>query len=54
MAKVCLKIQAMARGMRARKEAAKLRAYAFNVLDALEFQHGPSHMEVKLCPNPGK
>ena len=35
-------------------EAAKLRAYAFNVLDALEFQHGPSHMEVKLCPNPGK
>ena len=35
MAKVCLKIQAMARGMRARKQAAKLRAVIEEALAAL-------------------
>jgi hypothetical protein len=29
-------------------EVALLTAYAFRVLNALEFKHGPSHMEVKL------
>ena len=35
-------------------EVALLTTYAFSVLNALEFQHGPSHMEVKLCPKPGR
>lgn len=33
-------------------EVEQLRAYAFSVLDALDFKFGPSHMEVKLMPSP--
>jgi len=33
-------------------EVQLLRTYAAQVLNALEFAHGPSHMEVKLLPDP--
>lgn len=33
-------------------EVEALRAYAFSVLDALDFKFGPSHMEVKYMPEP--